>query len=484
MGELIIALLKTGSGTVGGLFIRAVTMKIISVFAGPSGVGVFSILRQVQQSAVTVGTCNGGVSLVRGVSGLRGPEQSMYLKTTAAIYIVFGAAMAVALITMSPLIARWFGGLSPQLIVLLSLPVLAGITRDYLNGLLNGFHAIGRLSLVQVFAALAGLTVAYPVAVLASRGHYAGFVAYLFATAAASVACLLYFIRKGGWAPDLKSRPYWDSSSVRYFFRMAGAMLLSGTAGALALAAVRGIISRGMGMASAGFFDVNWTLSSMYIGLFLSSFATYYLPKLSACQDAEKVDLVKRVGRLTICIIVPLLVLIVCVKPWIILIFYTRKFLPSLEMFRWMLIAGYLQVTAWIFSIVTIAKGMERPFLVSSIGWDAGFLFGVWAAVKFRLGLGAVGFSMVLLYGLSLAFNYFVISREISFKAPPRLLLNWFLGLLLIAGASFAQWRSFQVSLPVTLSFVLAALFLSWVFLEAGDKQGLYKLIARNARRN
>ncbi len=176
MRELIIALLKTGSGTIGGLAIRAVTMKIISVFAGPAGVGMFSILRQIQQSAITVGTCNGGVSLVRGVSGLRGREQTMYIKTTAVIYLAFGIVVGSSLLLMSHLIAKWFGIAHPELIMLLALPVLAGILRDYLNSMLNGFHAIGRLSTVQVFAAFAGLLIAYPVSLLASHGYYRGVV--------------------------------------------------------------------------------------------------------------------------------------------------------------------------------------------------------------------------------------------------------------------------------------------------------------------
>ncbi|MDA8089054.1 MAG: oligosaccharide flippase family protein [Nitrospiraceae bacterium] len=479
MRELIIALLKTGSGTIVGLAIRAVTMKIISVFAGPAGVGMFSILRQIQQSAITVGTCNGGVSLVRGVSGLRGREQTMYIKTTAVIYLAFGIVVGSSLLLMSHIIAKWFGIAHPELIMLLALPVLAGILRDYLNSMLNGFHAIGRLSTVQVFAAMAGLLVAYPVSLLASHGHYGGFVLYLLITASVSVVSLLYFLKGGKWMPDLKVSPYWNRPGVKYFFRMAGAMLLTGTAGALSLAAVRGLISSRMGMAFAGFFDVNWTLSNLYIGLFLSSFATYYLPKLSAISDTEKIDLVKRVGRLTTCIIVPLLVFIICVKPWIILVFYTRKFMPSIEMFRWMLIAGYLQVTAWIFSIITIAKGMEKPFIIGSIGWDAGFLAGTWAAMRFKLGLGAVGLSMALFYGLSLLFNYFVISKAISFKVPVRLLFNWILGLLLIVAASIAQWKSYNVNLIFTLVFTSAALLMSWTCLEPDDKKGLYKIISK-----
>ena len=49
MKELLKAAAKSSAGTFITLLSSAVAVKIIAVFAGPAGIGLFSLLRQIQQ---------------------------------------------------------------------------------------------------------------------------------------------------------------------------------------------------------------------------------------------------------------------------------------------------------------------------------------------------------------------------------------------------------------------------------------------------
>ena len=59
MKELLKAAAKSSAGTFITLLSSAVAVKIIAVFAGPAGIGLFSLLRQIQQTASIVGVMGG-----------------------------------------------------------------------------------------------------------------------------------------------------------------------------------------------------------------------------------------------------------------------------------------------------------------------------------------------------------------------------------------------------------------------------------------
>lgn len=68
MREILKVFLKSGSGSAANVLLNVAALKILARMLGPSGIGLFSLLRQILQTALTAGTLSGQTALVQGAS--------------------------------------------------------------------------------------------------------------------------------------------------------------------------------------------------------------------------------------------------------------------------------------------------------------------------------------------------------------------------------------------------------------------------------
>ena len=169
MKELLKAILKTGSGTIGTVLFGILTTKIIAVFTGPSGIGLFSLLRQTQQTLTGLATMQGNTALVQGLSSRDESVKSAYAGTVAVLFILIGAVVCLALWFLSPdlavMILNRKDAQAVWLIRGLIPSILSASAVMYLGSLLNSFRAIGRLAFVQLLSSAGGAAAAYPLVV-------------------------------------------------------------------------------------------------------------------------------------------------------------------------------------------------------------------------------------------------------------------------------------------------------------------------------
>jgi antigen flippase len=473
MIELIVAAFKTGSATVANLLVTAITVKIIAMFTGPAGVGAWSLLRQCQQSAVAIGTCSGAISFIRGISQLSGKERSQFIRTVAVTYLLLGGCVTLGMILLSARLASWVGTLNAHIFALLAVPVAIGILRDYLIALLNGMRAIGRLALAQIFGAVAAALMAYPVALLVAKGDFSGFVLLMLTVGVISSLAAIYFIWRAKWGLDIVVRPYWTLDSFKRFAGLAGTLATIGIVASVTLFACRVLIARYRGINEAGYFDVAWSLGLTYVGLILNAFGTYYLPKLSSMADKEQVELIQYVGKLTIMAMTPLIVLMTLIKPWIISMFYSAEFMPSLGIFQLLLVADYLKMSTWVFSIVVMVRGLEKPFLIGNVLWDLGLLFGVWITLYLGLPSNVIGVVAVVLNCFGLFGYNRLMSKTLPIHFPLRLWFAWIAGLLCVLGATALTWNGIRVDFSLYWILIISCL-VSWVCLSKDDLKAIH----------
>ena len=483
MLELIVAVFKTGSATVANLLVGAITVKIIATITGPVGVGAWSLLRQCQQCAVAIGTGNGGISLVRGISQLAGKERSQFVRTVATTYLLLGICVTLGMILLSARLAHWVGTLNAQIFVLLALPVAVGIFRDYMIALLNGMRAIGRLALVQIFGAVAAALMAYPAALLVAKNDFSGFVLLMLIVGFVSSVAAIYFLRRTDWDLNFAERPLWTLDSFRRFASLAGTMAVIGIVATATLFAARVLIARYRGINEAGYFDVAWSLGLTYVGLILNAFGTYYLPRLSAMKDSEQIELIQHVGKLTVMAMTPLIVFMTIIKSWIVTMFYSSEFLPALGIFQLLLVADYIKMSTWVFSVVVVARGLERPFLIGNVLWDLGLLFGIWLVLQFNFSIGAIGLVVVTLNCCGLFGYSRIISRALPVRFSPRLWLAWGAGLLCVLGSTALGWNAAKVDFSLNWVPLIASLAVSWLCMTTEDKAALRKFSMRYRRK-
>lgn len=481
--EFLAAMLKTGGGNVVTVLIGAATMKILAVVIGPAGVGLWSVLKQIQITTVMLGTCNGGVSLVRGVSALDSEEREKLIQTTAFIYVALGSFVISILVFSAPYLSVWLGRVSTFLVIFMALPVAVAIARSFLSSVLNGYLALGRLVLTQIGATAAGAVSAYPLALWIREGHEVGLVILSIITASVAVLLATAIIRHTKLMQGIRLRLVWHRESAHYFIKVAGVMVIMGLASGLSLLVARGLVVRHGGLEDAGLFDASWTLGSVYLGLLMSSIGIYYLPKLSASGHVEQAQLVRRAARFSTIVALPVIAGMITLKPLIVALLYSSRFMPTLEMFRWMLIGDYLKVSGYLLAIVLLANGRAVEVLWNSVIWDIGLVVAVYISMRYGLGLGKIGMSITLLNGGSLLYYYGRVSHLFPIRTPARLRVVWSTGLFLILLLSAAVWRSKAVIATDAILGIGSATLLSYLLLYPSEVTSITKFFSAKFRK-
>ena len=490
MIEILRAVMKTVSGTLLSLVLRIIAVKIIAVMLGPSGVGLFSVLRQIRDVSSGLGTVGGQTALVQGLASREDQARDDYLVTAFWIFTAGALLTAGVLVVFAPFLSTLvFGARNESNIALtrgLAVPVALGVLVSYLSGVMNGFRAVGRLAVVQVIGAVVMVAAAYPVSLLVADGHPIAFVVMMAASQLLAAVFGLWVAVKQGWLKPLfsRSRARVDPEAFRHFSSFAGTTLFTVLAMTGAILAVRSLVLRQDGLAAAGVFDAAWTLSMVYVMLLMSSFSAYYLPTLSRTEDpAERVLLMQRILRLSVLALVPMITAVVVLKPLIIESLYSGEFLPALETIRWMLIGDYFKVGGWILSMPVLAYADMRIFFFTETLWSVGFVTLSALAVFGFDSLEGIGVGFLVLYGLYMVY-YFGYSRaRHGFRMSALDRITWAVGLLLIVAVSWYTWSDTEVYWLSAGVWVCAACGFSILFLSGSERRkGLSLLKSRMVR--
>ncbi len=478
MRELIVAVFQTGSASFIALGLAMVATKIFAVVLGPAGVGLVSLVRQTYQSALILGTLNGQTAIAQGIASRDRGAQGEYLSTALWILLTGGGSAALVFLIFPSQISQFVMGredqASVQLIRWLSLAVLAGVSSTYLSGVLNGYRAIGRLALLQIVGAAVAAVLAYPVALLLRAGHTLALSLQIALPTLATSAIGLVFVMRGGWMskPFRHTALLFDVGAALGFLRLAAAMLLSGLLATSIPLAIRAITVRRFGLPGVGVLDVAWNISMNYVLLALASFSSYYIPSLSRLKDSrDRQELIRRVLRLSMLLMVPLVVATIVLKPAVVRILYSSAFLPAIEIMRWMLIGDYFKVTSWVFSFTMIAFSDVKTLVWTEIVWGGLSIGGAGLAILYLNSLQGVGATFMFLYVTYLIFTLSYVSSRRHFVPDGPTTSTWLIGLALILAASAQTWSDLSVRPVLAAAYIGAATYFSWTSLTAEERR-------------
>ncbi len=479
MFEILAAILKTGMGSAIGLALAAAAAKIIAVTVGPSGFGLFSLLRQTYQTAVAFATLGGLTATVQGISSQTGRARTQYVVTAGGIFVLGGLAGSMALFFMAPQWAHWIlGHRDPASVLLmrwLSLPLFLGVIQAYASAVLNGHRAVGRLALVHSTNGAAFAVLAFPAAYLVARGDIRAFAWLLGAVALTSASLASLFVIRERWlTPAMVISPSAVSlQAARHFFTVAGPMLMTGLVSTGTLLALRSLIARQFALSGAGFFDSAWTLGTMYSVLLLMSFTTYYLPTLSQTADPQaRLLLIGRMLRLSTSLLVVLITAVVVLKPFAVRMLYSDRFLPALAVLRWMLIAEYFRTSGQVFVMPILGRADMKTYSYIEVGWNIGFFLLSSLAVLSFAWLPGVGLAYLIMYAAYLGYAFLHARAHENFRFERPLIWRWIIGLMIVTGSSIHSWTDSAVRLSVAAPWlVLAGIFAGSVLPKASVRK-------------
>jgi len=480
-----VVVLGLGHGVV--LVCGLITIKVLALVAGPVAVGAFALVRSAQQTATIVGSLGGDNWVVQGIAARSGRETQAdfiraawwLLAASALLAYALSAPLSVARPLLEP--GSLYEVFSLATLHLTALAVSVGILLVYYRAQLLAGLRIGKVSMVNASASVAALVLAYPVAQFMSTGRFEWAAILVLASLGVGLATAWAFcrgLRVGAEAKELFRKP--TRAAVVDGLRIAGPTLAIFAVGATTVFLARALVTERFGIAIGGIFDTAWTLSTVGLGLLLTTISNYLLPATARPSSAvDRASLFEAALRVTLLIAVPMIVFVISTKGWLIRLLYTSDFLPATEILRWMLVGDFLKASAWMVATLGYARGHVLAYGIVETIW----------------GLTVISVSLVLVHwtGTVESFGVGYFAGYASYAAcwagyaryrglasiSTSTIILWVAGLLVVVLSSAWTWDVRQVQAGEVVLILIGTAVFCLAFSSPPERKAIVDLAVR-----
>ncbi|WP_347506102.1 oligosaccharide flippase family protein [Pseudomonas anguilliseptica] len=436
---MAVSTLKTAVEQFCGLLLGAIAVKLLAVLAGPAGVGLYSVLRHLQQMLSSVASIGGQNAVVQGLSSHQCVARRKFFLSSFYVFVLASLLLSAAILIFADFIAAWiFAGEHASAIRWLVIPIVLGAMLFFFRGVLTAEMQFGALSIVTMLTGLGAALVALPVGLVYARGYPDIMVLLLAGGPLLGLIAAFIFVRRQGYFQGLTAVA--PSGATLRFLRVALPSLLSLFLTLGSVLIVRSYIVRLYGLEGAGQFDAAWSISAMYLALFLTSLQSYLLPELSQVGTGDEMhSALGKAFHFSLLISLPLITCLVVMKPLIVSVLFSHEFLPSLNVLRWVLIGDFVRVLGWVISTALVARADMKGFALAEGLWSIIFM-AMSLLLLLSHGLEWVGFAYLVSYVFYLAFLTWRLLTCYGVSLEGRRLLYWLGGFIMVVLTSWLCW--------------------------------------------
>jgi enterobacterial common antigen flippase len=180
---------------------------------------------------------------------------------------------------------------------------------------------------------------------------------------------------------------------------------------------VRITVLRKVGIEATGLYQSAWTLGGLYVAFILQAMGADFYPRLTACiaDHGSANRLVNEQVEIGLLLAGPGVLATLSCAPLAIALFYSSRFLPAVEILRWICLGTLLQVVTWPMGYIIVAKARQSLFFWCEAAWAVVSLILAWFCVGvFGLkGAGIAFFGSYIFHGVLI---YSVIRRLSGFR--------------------------------------------------------------------
>ncbi len=401
-----------GGVQVMGILCSIVRTKLVALWIGPVGIGLFGLFNNALE-LISTGT-NLGIrsSSVRDISQALGSNDTSLVARMIAVVrrwsLWLGLAGALITLSLAPMLSRiTFGDTTHQWgFVALSVAVLLQALTNGEYAVLQGTARLKRLASVTLWGTMVGLAVSVPLFyLLRERSILPSIIAY-----AAALATFAWVFRNRDYPSQrVTSREAIDMG--KGFVRLGIYMTLGNFATILASYAFNAWLNVNAGTEQVGYYQAGYTLINKYTGLILTALGMEYYPRLSRVVHSRLRlrAFVSQEINVAIAIMAPVVALFILLRQVVVWLLYTPEFNVILTFVSWGMIGTVLRTLSWCLAFTILAKGDGKTYLWTEVASAVinlvlNIVFYQWWGLT---GLGIAFLVSYLLYTLIVAVVYF-----------------------------------------------------------------------------
>lgn len=454
-----------GGAQVISILCAIIRTKLVAVWIGPAGVGLFGLFNnaiEMLSTATSLGIRN---SSVRDMAIARQSGKAKLVSTTIAVVkkwawftSIGGAVLTIAL---APLLSRITFGTESHTweFVLLSVVLMFNGLTGGEQAILQGNSALKRLAHASVWGVVGGLVISIPMFYFWREASIVpSIVAY-----SAMVLLFTLLFRHKDYTP-VKVSVKEAYSKGKEFVRLGIYMTVSLFITLLFAYIFSVYLNYTSGTKEVGFYQAGFTLINKYVGLIFTAIGMEYYPRLSGIHHSRMRirAFVSQEMNIAMLVLLPVVSLFLVMREWIVSLLYSSEFHVIIPFISFAIIGTIFRAYSWCLAFVILAKGDGKTFLLTELlSTVSGFALNV---LFYRYwGLTGIGISFVIWY-----FLYCIIVGIPYFKKYGFSITRGANGLTLLALAAtitvLVLMETHQTAIAIALTSVLTATCLHKVY--------------------
>ena len=421
--------LKT-TGLFGGvqifkIILQIISAKFVAVLLGPTGMGISGLLGQTTGVISTFADLGLGKSAVRDMAEAYSSKDENRFFRTLSIFrrLVWGTGIIGLLICLlgSPLWSHiTFGNSSyTWAFAILAITILLGQLSGGQGVIMQGTKHFALIAKSSVIGSVIGLFTSIPLYFWLGIN---GIVPAMIAGSVTGFLLTTYFSHK---IPQkhVKVNTYDVFHEGKTMIQMGFLLMLQTFFVLLCGYLIRIYISHTGSLADVGMFSAGFSVINTYVGMVFNAMGTEYYPRLSTySNDTKKFNqAINQQIEISLLLTAPLIALFLTFGDLVVILFYSKKFLPITWMINWAILAIFLKAPGWCTGYSYIAKGDSKVFWINELIASC-ITFSCNVIGYTYLGLTGLGLSSLVAYCIYITQNLIVTHWRYKFVLDVRIL--------------------------------------------------------------
>ena len=424
-----------------GIISSIIRTKLIALWIGPAGVGLFGLYNAALDMISSATQLNLRNSAVREIAQY-GEERKSIDVIVGVIRrwaVLLGLLGSFIVLVGAPLLSRWtFGDNSHAMaFVWLSIVMLLYSLTGGESAILQGTRRLNQLAASSIWGTVIGTLISIP---LYYFYHLRSIVPSLIVFALANfvaVFCVRY---------RAASRVSLPVSTViekgRGLIVLGAFLTVSAFVTQLSSYIFMAYVNHAGGEEAVGFYQSGFTLINKYLGLIFTAIAMEYFPRLSAVSTSNR-----RLGvfsnhetGIVLVTMLPAVILFIAFRQLIVTVFFSTEFDVIYDYVSWGAVGSIFRGVSWCMAYVILARGDGKLYLLTEFSSCVFYLLFNYILYS-RFGIDGLGYAYVLWYfaytavvvavcwkryGIALSRNVVILSCvAIVVSAAAALLINY-----------------------------------------------------------
>jgi len=355
------------------IVISAIKSKVIALFLGPSGMGIYNLLRNTVEVTGKLSSFGLSASSVKFISEefTSGDEQKAYriIQVLQNLLWISGSIGALILAFSAPFISQLLfdSNAYTYSIIWLSLAVLFHQLADGRVSILQSLRKLQYLAKANLLGSIWGLVVSAPIFYFLREE---GIVPAILIAAITNLLLSNYFLRKSKIPKEKITKKETFQEGVG-MLKLGLALSFSSLISALTAYLLQLYINDLGGVAQVGLYSTGFLILDRYGGLIFSAMAKDFYPRLAGISKfrSRVRHTVQHQAFIALLLMTPFVVLFLALAPQFIQLLLSSEFIGIKTMVSWGMLGLLLKATSWSMAYIIIAKGETKLYIQTNVSF-------------------------------------------------------------------------------------------------------------------